>query len=86
VVFNGYGALSGWAPARIMSHMAGWTYRKIGFSCGPMFINSDSGYLIAPEDIASKYNDGNHLSLSAEMHSSLFETEQRNSERVLTHV
>jgi len=86
VVFNGYGALSGWAPARIMSHMAGWTYRKIGFSCGPMFINSDSGYLIAPEVIASKYNDGNCLSLSAEMHSSLFATEQHNSERVLAHV
>ena len=40
VVFNGYGGLGGYVPARIMSHMAGWTYRKIDFSCSSMYINA----------------------------------------------
>lgn len=86
IVFNGYGALESWAPARIMSHMTGWTYRKIDFGCSPMYVNA-GGYLIAPEEIASKYNDGNCLNLSVDMHSNLFATEQANSktERVLTY-
>jgi hypothetical protein len=73
VVFNGYGDLSGYAPARIMAHMAGWTYRKIGFSCDPMYVNA-GGYLIAPEEITEKYADRS-LRLSVDQHSSLFRDE-----------
>jgi len=48
VVFNGYGDLGGYAPARIMSHMAGMTYRKITFDAQPMYVNPGApgvGYL-----------------------------------------
>jgi len=75
VVFNGYGDLSGYAPARILAHMTGWTYRKIGFTCHPMYVNLGS-YLIAPEPVAEQYTDGN-LDLSVNTHSSLYEQEQR---------
>jgi hypothetical protein len=74
VVFNGYGDLSGYAPARIAAHMAGWTYRKIDFYASPMYINA-GGYLIAPEDIAEQYTDG-ELYLHISQHSNLFETEK----------
>lgn len=74
VVFNGYGKLEGYTGARMLSHMAGMTYRRISFSCDPMYINA-GGYLVAPEEIASKYTDG-ALYLSTAMHSSLFKDEQ----------
>lgn len=73
VVFNGYGELEGYAAARIVAHMAGMTYRKIGFDCGPMYVNS-GGYLIAPEEIATNYTDG-HLSLDVDSHSHLYDRE-----------
>lgn len=73
VVFNGYGALNGYAAPRIMAHMAGWTYRKISFCCDPMYVNA-GGYLVAPEEIASRYTDGS-LSLSVSQHSTLFHVE-----------
>jgi hypothetical protein len=75
VVFNGYGDLSGYAAPRILAHMAGWTYRKISFSCAPMYVNSSGGYLVAPENIADKYTDGS-LNLSVTQHAHLFETEK----------
>ena len=74
VVFNGYGDLSGYAAPRILAHMAGWTYRKIGFECSPMYVNA-GGYLVAPEDIAEKYTDGS-LHLSVSQHAHLFENER----------
>jgi hypothetical protein len=75
IVFNGYGDLEGYTAARIVSHMAGMTYRKVGFECEPMYINA-GGYLVAPEDIAAKYTDG-YLNLSVSTHSTLFDDEQR---------
>lgn len=77
VVFNGYGDLGGYAPARIMAHMHGWTYRKIAFSCDPMYINA-GGYLVAREDIATPYTDG-ALNLSVRQHSDLYENESESS-------
>jgi hypothetical protein len=74
VVFNGYGKLAGYAAPRILSYMTGWTYRKISFSCEPMFVNGDSGYLVAPEAITSAYNDRS-LTLSVARHSDLFARE-----------
>jgi hypothetical protein len=77
VVFNGYGALDGYAAPRIIAHMAGWTYRKIDFSCDPMYVNA-GGYLIAAEDIAEPYTDG-ELCLDVSQHASLFERELVNA-------
>jgi len=75
VAFNGYGTLSGYAGARILAHMAGWTYRKIGFDCSPMYVNA-GGYLIAPEHIAERYQ-GKGIDISVRQHSSLFRDENR---------
>lgn len=75
MVFNGYGDLEGYAPARLLAHMVGMTYRKIGFSCRPMWVNSDSGYLVAPEEIAETYANAS-LSLEVRAHSNLYETEE----------
>lgn len=74
VVFNGYRKLEGYSACRIISHMAGMTYRKITFQCSPMFVNGDSGYLVAPEEIAESYTDGS-LYLEVEQHSRLFHNE-----------
>jgi hypothetical protein len=73
IVFNGYGDLSGYAPARIMAHMAGWTYRKITFTCSPMYVNSPSGYLVAGEELASECEA---LHLNIPQHSDLFDGER----------
>lgn len=73
VVFNGYGDLSGYAPARIVAHMVGMTYRKIEFSLGEAYINA-GGYLIAPEDIATDYTDG-RLNLYVDPHENLYNRE-----------
>ncbi|NUS02008.1 MAG: hypothetical protein HOV97_05525 [Nonomuraea sp.] len=74
VVFNGYGDLSGYVPARMLAHMAGMTYRKITFECRPMYVNNDSGYLIAPEETAADFTDG-CLDLELDDHSNLFDYE-----------
>jgi hypothetical protein len=76
IVFNGYEALNGYPSARVLSHMAGMTYRKVTFTCRPMYINSNMGFIVAPEEIAERYTDGS-LSLSLETHSDLYETEQQ---------
>ncbi len=75
VVFNGYGDLSGYTPARVVAGMAGMTYRKIDFNCSPMYVNGTSGYLVASEEIASKYAESG-LDLYVETHSHLFYSEQ----------
>jgi len=74
IVFNGYGDLSGYGPARIMAHMAGMTYRKVAFTCTPMYVNGEQGYLVAPEALAEKYTDG-RLSLTVPQHADLYDTE-----------
>jgi hypothetical protein len=74
IVFNGYGKLSGYAAARIVSHMAGWTYRKISFSCSPMYVNSNAGYIVASEEITGRYDDDG-LYLDVPQHSDLFNRE-----------
>lgn len=81
VLFNGYGKLTGYAAPRVLSHMTGWTYRKIQYTCGPMYINSSAGFLVAPEELAKDYTDG-QLNIEASQHSMLFQREKR----VLLHV
>jgi hypothetical protein len=77
MVFNGYGELSGYSAARIVAHMAGWTYSKVDFCCEPMYVNA-GGYLVAPEEtkkeVEKEYPYG--ISLSVSQHASLFDTEQ----------
>lgn len=58
IVFNGYGDLEGYAAARIVASMTGLTYRKVSFSASPMYVNSDAGYLVAPESLAAQFTDG----------------------------
>jgi hypothetical protein len=62
VVFNGYGDLEGYAPARILAQMFGASYSKISFSCSPMYVNSNAGYLVAPEDVL-QHRDALNLSV-----------------------
>jgi hypothetical protein len=80
IVFNGYGKLGGYVPARIVAHMAGMTYRKVDLSLDPMYVNSDSGYLVAPEEIAEPYTDGSY-SVSMEQHSSLYHQESTRAKK-----
>jgi hypothetical protein len=58
--------------------MAGMTYRKVDLTLNPMYVNSDSGYLVAPEEIAEPYTDGRY-SVSMDQHSDLYYQEQRNA-------
>jgi hypothetical protein len=74
MVFNGYGELRGYTAARIVGHMAGWTYRKTGFDCEPMYINA-GGYLVAPEDTVTRSDAEIWLDIS--QHSNLFASEQK---------
>jgi hypothetical protein len=86
VVFNGYGNLTNYTPARILAHMVGMTYRKVGFEAGGegvMYINGECGYLVAPEEIATRYEDAD-LDLDIEAHSNLFDRET--NERNISHV
>lgn len=73
VVFNGYGSLTGYTPARLLSQMTGMTYRKIDFSASPMYINA-GGYVVAPEELAQQFTDGG-LTLSLSQHATLHNTE-----------
>lgn len=52
VVYNGYGALSGYVAARIVAQLTGFTYRKIGFVADGQYVNS-GGYLVASEVLTS---------------------------------
>jgi hypothetical protein len=76
MVFNGYGELDGYSAARIVAHMAGWTYRKNKFDCSHMYVNA-GGYLVAPENIA---NGAANLNLFVSQHSNLFSTEKENAD------
>lgn len=81
VVFNGYdysqnddGDGWGYVPARIFAHMQGMSYKKIGFSAEPMYINAN-GYLIAPENILSEVSE---IEWNLDAHDTMsYETEVR---------
>lgn len=76
IVFNGYEALSGYTPARLLSHMNGMTYRKVEFSASPMYVNSSSGYLIGSEELIAPFTDG-RFSLDLRRHATLFDIESK---------
>lgn len=73
MVFNGYGDLSGYTPARVVAGMAGMTYRKVGFDCSPMYVNNGSGYLVASEEVIEKHKTT--VSLYVDIHSNLYHTD-----------
>ena len=83
MVFNGYGDLQGYTPARILSYMMGTTYKKMSFTHNRMYINA-GGYLVASQEVIQDYVDnvGGTLELSSSVHATLFDTETR--ERELT--
>jgi len=83
ITFNGYGTLEGYTAPRLLGHMVGLTYRKIVFHTGDdesgMYVNSDIGYLVAPESIADRYNESGERStsliLDCPTHATLIEKE-----------
>ena len=77
VTYNGYDDMSGYTAARILAHMTGWTYRKVAFSAGNQYVNS-GGYLVAPENIASQYDQGS-ICLDMKDHSNLHYSETHTS-------
>lgn len=74
MVFNGYGDLSGYTPARIVAGMVGMIYSKIGFDCPPMYVNNGTGYLVASQETIAEHAGG--LTLYVDTHSSLYYNEQ----------
>lgn len=54
VVYNGYGKLENYAPARIVAHLTGRTYRQVGLYLSPQYVNGSSGFLIADEETCKK--------------------------------
>lgn len=76
MVYNGYGDLSGYVPARIVADMYGMTYRKVGFDMSPQYVNNGTGYLVATEEIAQKHPAGSHVRIYADTHSLLHHNEQ----------
>ena len=77
MVFNGYGDLGGYAPARIVAQMNGMTYRKVNFYNDPMYVNSDQGYLVGPEDLVKPYTDGK-VTLYTDEHANVYNDDRRN--------
>ena len=75
VVFNGYGDLEGYTPARIVAGMYGMTYRKVNFYADPMYVNGNAGYLVASEEIAANY-DGGSVSLRTPQHANIYNDER----------
>lgn len=53
VVFNAYGP-DGYEFARLVAQLTGWSYRKLGFSCRPMYVNNNSGFLVAPQQVCER--------------------------------
>lgn len=50
IVYNGYGNLEGYNPARIIAQLSGKSYRKLSeFGAHPQYINGSVGYLVADE-------------------------------------
>lgn len=72
VVFNGYGDLEDYAPARIMAEITGLPYRKINFDDDEMYVNNESGYLLAPDD----YTTGS-INLELPRHATIYTEKEK---------
>lgn len=51
VVFNGYGELSEKVGARALARMTGWQMAPVSIPGWPMYVNGNSGYLVAPKSL-----------------------------------
>lgn len=75
LIFNGYGALQGYAAPRVLAYMTGWSYKKTDISiASSMYLNSAYGYLVARQEILDSCTV---VRLELENHSDLFTTENR---------
>lgn len=79
LVFNGYDDLSEGTAARVVAMAYGMTYRKVGLHLDPMYINGESGYLIAPEGDLDDH--ANRVVIDLDDHANLYYTEQAAAER-----
>jgi hypothetical protein len=70
LVFNAYGNLEGFDAPRIVATMTGGSVRRVGLSISPMYVNSESGYLVASREVLQSIPEG-RVSLSMYQHSSL---------------
>lgn len=57
VVYNGYGTLNGYNPARLIAMMTGKTYKKITFTASPQYVNGSSGYLVSDEETCKRTSE-----------------------------
>lgn len=71
IVFNGYGDLEGYAPARIVAALTGMKYVKVDFSCDPMYVNA-GGYLVTTDEHLSTAS----FDLGVNTHADLYNREQ----------
>jgi hypothetical protein len=71
LVFNGYGDLEGFDAPRIVATMTGGSVRRVRLSISPMYVNSNSGYLVASPDIIDQVtSESNYVGLSVSQHGS----------------
>lgn len=57
VIYNGYGELDGYTPARILAYLTSKTYRKIDFEASHQYVNGSSGYLVADQETCDSTSD-----------------------------
>lgn len=67
VIYNGYGNLEDFIPARIIAHLTGRSYRKIGFTADPVYVNS-GGYLVAAQDVC---DDIDSITFTKDVHNQM---------------
>jgi hypothetical protein len=68
LVYNCYGALEGYAGARIVAHLADRTYRKVACSLGEQFVNGNTAYLVADQ---ATCDDVDHVEVYYDRHDRL---------------
>lgn len=71
LVYNGYGNMDGYTPARIVAHLTGRTYRKVAVSLRPQYVNNSNGYLVADEATCNKVDS---ITFEADQHDTLDHT------------
>jgi len=67
-VFNGYGEMSGYAPAQLVAMLTGLTYRKVPVHSPHdiMYVNGETGFLVATQEILAPFaaDKGKRLDLT----------------------
>lgn len=71
IVFNGYGDLDGYNPARIVAALTGMKYAKVGFNCDPMYVNA-GGYLVTTDEHLATGS----FNLDVDTHANLYNREK----------